>query len=288
MVPVLTNVDNLCVDSLGKPGFTSSLCHRKPVSILRSQVVPVELPTIRQCGNGFQTKINTEVTGAGVGSNSYKTNNVDIPASASVFVERDGAHVGRDFACLPEPECLAAVFDPVAQDLDVLVGARNPPKTTPCSFGLTPRQLAALGVESSSPVFLAHLLDGLGVQAQFLTSSVGELHQIVCRKPLAIPTKHVKGSLIAEVPHKIYGVSHADQLLARRSTVLDPKLVGSYMLQGFLTRSTIGTGLRQDVEGGASPTTSMYLPPHLSTPKVRLVSPCLKAGALRRFQVSAV
>ena len=39
------------------------------------------------------------------------------------------------------------------------------------------------------------------------------------------------------------------------------------MLQGFLTRSTIGTDLCRGVEGGASPTTSMVLPIQLSTIK---------------------
>ena len=283
MIPIFTDISDLGMDTLCKSGFTSALRHRQPIRVLYRQVIPVELPTIRQRGNSFQTKINSNVDGAGIRGKVYNTHNVDIPATTSIFVETDGTNICRDLSCIPKSEGLASELNTVACNLHILVSAWNPTKTAPGSFGLTPGQLASFGVESSSPVFLANLLDGLGVKPEFLANSVGEFHQIISRKPLTMPPEHVKGSLIAVVPNQVDGFSPADQMLTRRATVLDPKLVGSYILQGFLTRSSIGTGLRQDVEGGASPSSSMDLPPCLSNPKSRLISPCLKAGALRRF-----
>ena len=215
-----------------------------------------------------QSQVNTDLgMSERFGPCSHCALQVDVPTSACVLTEAPGLDGAFNRTRQPQAKDTSAKADCIPSYANGLVGEGNPAERP---LAGTPGQTAFTELMPSDGVFHADTLDGLGGQSEIVRCAFGQNTQIVIGQPTPIPTPGQYGDLVADVPHPVDGPGHAGEVRGGRA-VFDAVLV------------------RKDHSRIISRKAASFLT--ITLPKEKkllalqanlLLSPCLKAGGLRR------
>ena len=189
--------------------------------------IPARRFNLAAIGTGrqrFQPQVNTDL----LGSSGWLfvraiDGKIHVPPFAVVLAEAARLDGSGHSSAVPESESLPGIANGIPGNLDADGFERNPPRR---SFP-APAQLALLELLATVGVLLAHGLNGLGMQAQFLAAAGRQLAQVLIGRPALIPAQRVFLRLVAEVPNLI---TRSRQAVERwhSGRILDPVAVGAY------------------------------------------------------------
>lgn len=207
---------------------------RLPAGALRTSQCLGKLGQMARVGNLLsagenrhilQAKVDTDFSTAGRQLIGEIADQIEIPATRPVFIERSGTYVRGDVASLPESIAATQKYHGISIHLDrPITLERHPSERT-------------LGAATGSPlrpplrrvaVHRELLTDGghgITVKTEHLRRAGGEPNQIKTRWPATVQSQAIILNAPAVIPNLIYRGRHAHQMLADGG-VLDAELQG--------------------------------------------------------------
>ena len=224
MQKILASIRNLGLQITRLPGTALTLMFRNPSLLIPIPARRFNLAAIGTGRQRFQPQVNTDL----LGSSGWLfvraiDGKIHVPPFAGVLAEAARLDGSGHSSAVPESESLPGIANGIPGNLDAYGFERNPAgRTFPA-----PAQLALLELLATVGVLLAHGLNGLRVQTEFLPGSRSQLVQVESGRPALPPTQGVLLGFVAEVPYEIDRTRHLVQLGAT-GRILDSVAKGLY------------------------------------------------------------
>ena len=168
MEKILTPMSDFGLQIPGLPGTLLALMFSDPPLLIPIPAGRFNLATIRTGREGFQTQINAHLLSArGRRFVRDVSDEIHIPAFARILAKTATFDRAGEFTAVPEAEGMTAITYRVINDFDARRFEWNPSRRPFAA----PAQPTFFKLLSARGVLLAHGLNSLRMQPQFLTAS---------------------------------------------------------------------------------------------------------------------